>query len=131
MVSHFVLFYRCEIFRVLLLLLIQPTSQNIGPNLTSVLEKYAWESSSQSPMVDLNQSSPTNGPGSSNPTPGGVNGNQYLSEEVFLLIQSIVMAVQVRDGNALNELEDYLVPHLEREPLQRDLLRNLVKSMSD
>ena len=43
----------------------------------------------------------------------------------------LVMAVQVRDGNALTELEDYLVPHLEAEPLQRDLLRDLVKSMND
>ena len=34
--------------------------------------------------------------GSPNPTPGGIVGNQYLSDEVFLLLQSIVMAVQVK-----------------------------------
>lgn len=112
-----------------MLLLIQPTPQNVGPSLTNVLEKYAWESSNSS-LIDLNPS-PTSESGSNNPTPGGMVGNQYLSEEVFLLMQSIVMAVQVRDGNALTELEDYLVPHLEAEPLQRDLLRDLVKSMND
>ena len=35
--------------------------------------------------------------GSPNPTPGGIVGNQYLSDEVFLLLQSIVMAVQVKN----------------------------------
>ena len=37
---------------------------------------------------------------------------------------------QVRDGNALTELEDYLVPHLHSEPLHRDLLRQLLVSMN-
>ena len=37
----------------------------------------------------------------------------------------------MRDGNALTELEDFLVPHLRSEPLQRDLLRELVVSMHD
>jgi hypothetical protein len=37
----------------------------------------------------------------------------------------------VRDGNALSELEDYFVPHLVSEPLQRDLLRELVISMNN
>ena len=39
--------------------------------------------------------------------------------------------VQVRDGNALTELEDCLVPHLRTEPLQRDLLRQLLVSMNE
>lgn len=38
---------------------------------------------------------------------------------------------QVRDGNALTELEDYLVQHLQAEPLQRELLRALVVSMNE
>ena len=117
---------KCEIYRIILLLLIQPTPQNVSPSLTSVLEKYAWESSSPMNLTEENQKGGNFG---SNPSPGGIVGNQYLSEEVFLLFQSVVMAVQVRDGNALTELEDYLVPHLHSEPLQRDLLRELVVSM--
>ena len=65
----------------------------MSPNLTSILEKYAWESSS--PLV--RESDPMKSEqGLSNPHPGGIIGNQYLSEEVFLLLQSIVMAVQVK-----------------------------------
>ena len=38
---------KCEILRVLLLLLIEPsTPQAMPSNMTSVLEKYAWESAS-------------------------------------------------------------------------------------
>ena len=81
---------RCEIYRVLLLLLIQPTPQNVSPSLTSVLEKYAWESSS--PLATDHALQNDQG---SNPSPGGIVGNQYLGEEVFLLLQSVVMAVQV------------------------------------
>ena len=55
--------------------------------------------------------------------------NHYLSEEKFLLLQSIVMAVQIRDCQALMQLEDHIIPHISTEPQQRDLLRLLVKSM--
>ena len=85
----------------MLLLLIQPTPQNVSPSLTSVLEKYAWETSC--PIVsNSDQSSQGNSGGGSgaafgaNPSPGGIIGNQYLSEDVFLLLQSVVMAVQVK-----------------------------------
>ena len=99
---------RSEILRVLLLLLIEPTSQNISPTLTTVLEKYAWESED-------------------NPTaPDTV---QYLSEEIFLLLQSVVMAVQIRDYQALVELEDQLAPLL--KALQKKLLRRLVNNMKE
>jgi len=125
---------KCEIYRVLLLLLIQPTPQTVSPSLTSVLEKYAWETSCPPIISNSDQSSQGGGSGGAfgagNPSPGGIVGNQYLSEDVFLLLQSVVMAVQVRDGNALTELEDYLVPHLHSEPLHRDLLRQLLVSMN-
>jgi hypothetical protein len=92
---------KCEIYRVLLLLLIQPTPQNVSPSLTSVLEKYAWET--PFPIISSSdQSSQGGGSGISgaafgaNPSPGGIVGNQYLSEDVFLLLQSVVMAVQVQ-----------------------------------
>ena len=55
--------------------------------------------------------------------------NHYLNEEKFLLLQSVVMAVQIRDCNALTQLEDHLIPHIASEIQQRDLLRSLVKSM--
>ena len=42
-----------------------------------------------------------------------------------------ITGLQVRDGNALTELEDCLVPHLRTEPLQRDLLRQLLVSMNE
>ena len=35
-------FSRCEITRVLLLLILQPTAQRLPPDLAKVLEKYAW-----------------------------------------------------------------------------------------
>jgi hypothetical protein len=39
------------------------------------------------------------------------------------------MAVQIRDIQALAQLEDHLIPHIAAAPQQRDLLRLLVKSM--
>jgi tetratricopeptide (TPR) repeat protein len=81
---------RCELFRVLLLLLIQPAPQNVSPNLTNILEKYAWESSGQ-----VVRESGARSDQHSQESSAGTLGNQYLSEEVFLLLQSIVMAVQV------------------------------------
>ena len=110
--------FRCEIYRVLLLLLIQPTPQNVSPSLTSVLEKYAWETSC--PIVsNSDQSSQGNSGGGSggafgaNPSPGGIIGNQYLSEDVFLLLQSVVMAVQVKtiifSDNVNSELRIHVI----------------------
>ena len=44
---------RCEILRVLLLLLIEPsTPQSMPNNLTNILEKYAWESASDSVVIE-------------------------------------------------------------------------------
>ena len=74
---------RCEVVRVLLLLLIEPTSQNVSPSLTQILEKYAWES--EEPEATLAEET-------------------YLSQELFLLLQSLVMSVQLRDGKATMEL---------------------------
>ena len=45
--------------------------------------------------------------------------NHYLNEEKFLLLQSVVMAVQIRDCNALTQLEDHLIPHIASEIQQR------------
>jgi hypothetical protein len=34
--------HKCEISRVLLLLIMRPTPQRLAPSLAEVLEKYAW-----------------------------------------------------------------------------------------
>jgi len=41
------------------------------------------------------------------------------------------MAVQMRDIEALLQLEDCLVPHLSGEPRQQNILRLLVSSIRD
>eukprot|EP00096_Caligus_rogercresseyi_P012443 TRINITY_DN5218_c0_g1_i2.p1 TRINITY_DN5218_c0_g1~~TRINITY_DN5218_c0_g1_i2.p1 ORF type:complete len:320 (+),score=55.29 TRINITY_DN5218_c0_g1_i2:304-1263(+) len=96
---------RSEVTRVLLLLLIKPTPQNLSPSLTSILEKYAWDSLDDDPEATT---------------------TSYAPEELFLLLQSVVMASQVQDGEALIELEDDLCPHLNED--QSKLLRILVHS---
>ena len=141
---------RCEVLRLLLLLLIEPTSQNIrdvtclfthgikyifyshlllitlcdltqmifmvkrekfknlpslSPSLSLVLEKYAWQTVESTSSISADEAS------------------RILGDELFLLLQSLVMAVQVRDVRAVIELEDYLGPKL--DSLQRTLLRRL------
>lgn len=36
------IYLRCEVTRVLLLLILQPSPQRLTPSLAQVLEKYAW-----------------------------------------------------------------------------------------
>jgi len=125
---------RCEILRVLLVLLIEPTPQAMGATYTSVIEKYAWEGDSTKTKesdggrnTGTKTSNPSkNGGGSSCSSHWGesVNGGSPLPEETFLLMQSVVMAVQLRDTGALVQLEDCLIPHIEEEP--RQLMRRLV-----
>ena len=100
---------RAEIQRVLLLLLIEPTPQNISPSLTSVLDKYSWSST-----VDESVAEET---------------SQFLTEETFILLQSIVMAVEVKDHEALLQLEEELAPQLETRP--KTLLRRIVSNLQD
>ncbi len=90
----------------------------MSPGLSYVLEKYLWE-------CDGNSGAYANSPDSSSSKANVA----FLSEEVFLLLQSVVMAAQVKDVSALRQLEDYLAPLLETRP--RTLLRKLVKNMQD
>ena len=114
--------FRCEVLRVLLLLLIEPTaSQTLSPELTSILDKYTWESQQQ--PQDDDDSAATAAASASEDT------LHYLSEEMFLLLQSVVMAAQIRDASALRSLEDCLAPMIESQP--RALLRNLVDGMQE
>jgi len=89
-----------EILMVLLLLIIQPSTHNTAPHLMQILDKYKWESDED---VD--------------PCP-------ILSTETSLLLQSVVMAVQVDDTEALLHLQDQLYPLLTDQ--QKYLLRVLV-----
>lgn len=82
---------RCEVSRVLLLLLLQPTPQRIRPEHAHMLEKYSWESTED----DISAS--------------------CLSEDLFLLLQSLVMACQSRDTDALKCLQGELWPLLSSE----------------
>lgn len=101
-------FGRCEVLRVFLLLLMEPTAQSISPNLTVILEKYAWEHDDPTSAEET---------------------TKFLSEELFILLQSLVMAIQTNDVKALLELEDALLDHL--SPRSQSLLRKLVKMKQD
>jgi hypothetical protein len=50
-----------------------------------------------------------------------------MCEDLFLLLQSVVMACQTQDSEALIELEAELWSHLNTE--QKDLMRTLVNTM--
>jgi len=94
---------RCEIGRVLLLMLLQPTPQRIRPQHAQILEKYSE---------------------------GNVNGFpvEYMSRDLFLLLQSVVMVCQEHDGDALKELEKELWTYL--EPEQQHLLHLITLKLS-
>jgi len=93
-----------EILRVLLLLIIEPSSHNTSPHLLSVLDRYKSDDESSEDLCQV----------------------PYLSKEIYILIQSIVMAIEISDAEALLFLEDELAPRLTDQ--QRSLLRVLVNS---
>ena len=61
---------RCEVSRVLLLMLLQPTPQRIRPEHAQTLEKYAWQSAD-------NNNDPV----------------EYMPEDLFLLLQSFMVSI--------------------------------------
>ncbi|XP_061585946.1 40-kDa huntingtin-associated protein-like [Cololabis saira] len=82
---------KCEISRVLLLMLLEPPPQKLLPEHAQTLEKYAWESFDPHSQVS------------------------YLPENVFLLLQSVVMACQEKDTESLKSLQTELWPFLSAE----------------
>ncbi|XP_048371000.1 40-kDa huntingtin-associated protein-like [Sphaerodactylus townsendi] len=80
---------QCEVTRVLLLLLLQPPPSKLLPEHAQTLEKYSWEALDASPG--------------------------YLPPELFLLLQSAVMACQEKDLEALKVLQKELWPLLTAE----------------
>ncbi|XP_058237119.1 40-kDa huntingtin-associated protein isoform X2 [Hemibagrus wyckioides] len=92
---------RCEISRVLLLMLLEPPPQKLLPEHAQTLERYAWESFDSHSQVN------------------------FLTEDVFLLLQSVVMACQEKDIESLKSLQTELWPHLSAE--QNHLLHLVVQ----
>ncbi|XP_053931684.1 40-kDa huntingtin-associated protein-like [Cuculus canorus] len=90
---------RCEVSRVLLLLLLQPPPAKLPPEHARTLERYCWGGSGAGP-----------GPGGGAGAAGGP-----LPPELFLLLQSAVLACQEKDARALRALQAELWPLLGAE----------------
>uniref|UniRef100_A0A3Q3L9D2 Coagulation factor VIII associated n=1 Tax=Mastacembelus armatus TaxID=205130 RepID=A0A3Q3L9D2_9TELE len=82
---------KCEISRVFLLMLLEPPPQKLLPEHAQTLERYAWESFDPHSQVT------------------------FLPENVFLLLQSVVMACQEKDTESLKSLQTELWPFLTAE----------------
>ncbi|KAM6413630.1 40-kDa huntingtin-associated protein [Rhynochetos jubatus] len=106
---------RCEVSRVLLLLLLQPPPAKLLPEHARTLEQYCWEA-------------PEGGAGPG-PGPGGglPPAASYLPAELFLLLQSAVLACQEKDAEALKALQAALWPLLSAE--QNHLLHLVLQEM--
>nr|XP_033785228.1 40-kDa huntingtin-associated protein-like isoform X2 [Geotrypetes seraphini] len=94
---------KCEVSRVLLLMLLQPPPQKLLPEHAQTLEKYDWEPFDNHSHVN------------------------YLPEDVFLLLQSVVMACQEKDIESLKVLQVELWPLLTAE--QNHLLHLVLQEM--
>jgi len=94
---------KCEVDRVLLLLLLQPTPQRIRPEHAQTLEKYTWDSCDS--ITEL-----------------------YLGEDLYLLLQSVVMACQSHDLASLRALQKDLWPML--DPEQNELLHLVIQELA-
>ncbi|KAM5290834.1 40-kDa huntingtin-associated protein [Glossophaga mutica] len=84
---------RCEVSRVLLLLLLQPPPAKLLPEHAHTLEKYSWEA------FDSH----------------GQETSGQLPEELFLLLQSLVMATHEKDTEAIKSLQVEMWPLLSAE----------------
>ncbi|NXI35232.1 F8I2 protein, partial [Galbula dea] len=108
---------RCEVSRVLLLLLLQPPPAKLLPEHARTLEQYCWEA-------------PEGGAGLG-PGPGAGSGlppaASYLPAKLFLLLQSAVLACQEKDAEALKALQTELWPLLSAE--QNHLLHLVLQEM--
>lgn len=84
---------RCEVSRVLLLLLLQPPPAKLLPEHAHTLEKYSWEA------FDSH----------------GQESSAQLPEDLFLLLQSLVMATHEKDTEAVKSLQVEMWPLLSAE----------------
>ncbi|XP_042523403.1 40-kDa huntingtin-associated protein [Dipodomys spectabilis] len=85
---------RCEVSRVLLLLLLQPPPAKLLPEHAQTLERYSWEA------FDSHCQDSSSG---------------QLPEELFLLLQSLVMATHEKDTEAVKSLQVEMWPLLSAE----------------
>ncbi|BET01926.1 Hypothetical protein NTJ_14744 [Nesidiocoris tenuis] len=95
---------RCEISRILLILLLKPTPQKIAPELAKLVEKYTW----------IGEPDPKT--------------TSWLGEELFFLLQSLVMACQCQDLQAIKDLEGDMCKYLSLE--QRELFESIITEMN-
>ncbi|KAL1115981.1 hypothetical protein AAG570_005476, partial [Ranatra chinensis] len=96
---------RCEISRVLLVLLLRANSQKLSPDLVELVEKYTWIGKTDPDTIIL------------------------LGEELFLLLQALVMSCQSQDAESAQRLESDLWKHLSAE--QKDMLRIILDDLND
>lgn len=101
--NYNIILHNCEVSRVLLLLILQPSPQRLAPSLAQVLEKYAW--------VEENSNN-------------GLN----IGEDEQLLLQSLVLACQSHDHQALLDLEGELWPYFDTE--QKELFHKLIQVLT-
>lgn len=90
-----------EINRVLLLLILKPTPQRLASHFARLLEKFTWGDKNDSTIIAC-----------------------CMSEELFLLLQSLVITCQSLDTSSLPYLENSLWQYLSAD--QKNLLRTLV-----
>ena len=86
-----------EITRVLALLLLKSSPMDMNDEHLKLLEKYTWENRDNDPI---------------------------LPDNIFLSIQSVVMATQAADGETLIEMEEQLYEYL--DIIQLELLHRIV-----
>ncbi|NXD89083.1 F8I2 protein, partial [Halcyon senegalensis] len=111
---------RCEVSRVLLLLLLQPPPAKLLPEHARTLEQYCWEAQEGG----AGPGPATGGPGAGGGLPPAAS---YLPAELFLLLQSAVLACQEKDAEALKALQAELWPLLSAE--QNHLLHLVLQEM--
>eukprot|EP00112_Aurelia_sp_Birch-Aquarium-sp1_P026594 Seg954.4 transcript_id=Seg954.4/GoldUCD/mRNA.D3Y31 product="Factor VIII intron 22 protein" protein_id=Seg954.4/GoldUCD/D3Y31 len=103
LVSQNDLICTCEIDKVFLLLLLQSSPQQLSNTYGKVMEKYIWE--------NLEDSRP-----------------DWLAEDLFLLLQSVIMSMQAKDCKLLKELEGELCQYL--KGWQQQVYFELMKSLN-
>ncbi|XP_044252928.1 40-kDa huntingtin-associated protein [Tribolium madens] len=97
---------KCEVSRVLLLLILRPAPQKLPPNLAKLLEKYTWGDQNDKGLKACG-----------------------MSQRMFILLQSLVAACQSLDTSNLDHLENELWKMVGKE--ERELLRILVQIYLD
>ncbi|CAO2621458.1 40-kDa huntingtin-associated protein [Lemmus lemmus] len=87
---------RCKVSWVLLLLLLQPSPTKLLPKHAQTLEKYSWEACDGHVQDSSSQ----------------------LPEELFLLLQSLVMAAHEKDTESIKKLQVEMWPLLTAEGMR-------------